>query len=437
MQRALISAYAFSPTLGSEFAQGWNYVQEMKSRYKLTVLVGSSDGRMGDFSLLDQQLVTNLADEVEIIRTQPDWLCRVIKWLDVSLGMSWLFVLGLRRWHWLAYKQAAALHPQRRFDVVHQLGPIGFRNPGYLYKLGIPSYWGPIGGFQYIDLRLAFRSSARYGVVSIIRNISTFMAVRSSYVTSAVKGFNKLSFATVTNRNNFAVLHKVNGRVLSDQATVAGAQHQDKTSKRHEYPLRAIWCGSIDARKNIRLLLDVAATLQACQTPVLITVIGSGPLLAGAVKRTEKLRLTNIRFTGQIPRQEVKQHFKEAHILCFTSLSEANTSTFFEALEADCVPIALDLDGFSSNITSAIGYKISTKPGWAGIVEEYAQKLKLLVNDPALLARHVEAIRRESSQFNWETLAGKHYEILQSLRLHPGQNVQTSAEPEHKQMSAT
>lgn len=399
----------------------------MKSRYKLTVLVGSSDGRMGDFSLLDQQVVTNLADEVEIVRIQPDWFCKIIKWLDVSLGMSWLFVFGLRHWHWLAYKQATALHPQRKFDVVHQLGPIGFRNPGYLYKLGIPSYWGPIGGFQYIDLRLAFRSSPRYGAVSVIRNISTFMAARSSYVTSAVKGFNKLSFATVTNRNNFELLHKITGPVLSDQATVASAQ--DKTTKRNEYPLRAIWCGSIDARKNIRLLLDVAAALQARQTPILITVIGSGPLLAGAVRRTEKLRLTNIRFTGQIPRQEVRQHFKEAHVLCFTSLSEANTSTFFEALEADCVPIALDLDGFSSNITPAIGYKIDTKPGWAGIVEEYAQKLNLLANDPAELAKHVEAIRREASQFNWGTLAGKHYEVLQSLRLHHGLNVQTPAEP--------
>lgn len=432
MLKILISAYAFSPTLGSEFAQGWNYVHEMKSRYKLTVLVGSSDGSMGDFSLLDQQLVNNLADEVEIIRIQPDWFCKTIKWLDVSLGMSWLFVLGLRRWHWLAYKQAATLHSQRKFDVVHQLGPVGFRNPGYMYKLGIPSYWGPIGGFQYIDLQLAFRSSFRYGAVSVIRNFSTFMAARSAYVTSAVKGFNKLSFATVTNRNNFALLHKVTGPVLSDQATVASARHKDIATKRHELPLRVIWCGSIDARKNIRLLVDVATTLQASQTPILITVIGSGPLRAAAIKRTKELRLANIRFTGQIPRQEVKQHFKDAHILCFTSLSEANTSTFFEALEADCVPIALDLDGFSSNITTAIGYKINTKLGWSGIVKEYAQRLHLLASDPAQLAQHVEAIRREASQFNWETLAGKHYEVLQSLHLHPGHNVQASAGPDHK-----
>ena len=421
-QRLLIGAYAFSPTLGSEFAQGWNYVQEMKSRYRLTVLVGSSDGSMGEFSLLDQPIVTALADDVEIIPVKPDWLCNAIKFLYGNLGMSWLFVLGLRRWHWLAYRRAVALHLQCEFDVVHQLGPVGFRNPGYLYRLGVPSYWGPIGGFQYINLRLAFRSSFRYGLVSIIRNISTFMSARSSYVTSAIKGFNKLSFATATNRNNFTVLHKVAGPVLSDQATVTSAQNHGKTTKSQDYPLRAIWCGSIDARKNIRLLLDVAAALQARHIPILITVIGSGPLLAGAVKHTEKLGLSNIRFTGQIPRREVKQHFNEAHVLCFTSLSEANTSTFFEALEADCVPIALDLDGFSSNITPEIGYKIDTRLGWTDIVKEYAQKLQLLAEDPIQLARHVEAIRKEATQFNWSTLAGKHYEVLQSLHSLDEQN---------------
>ena len=71
-KRVLLTAYAFSPTMGSEFAQGWNYVQEMKSRYRLTVLVGSSDGRMGDFSLLQHPAVKALDGAVDIVQVQPD-----------------------------------------------------------------------------------------------------------------------------------------------------------------------------------------------------------------------------------------------------------------------------------------------------------------------------------------------------------------------------
>ena len=32
------------------------------------------------------------------------------------------------------------------FDLIHQLNMVGFREPGYLWKLNIPFVWGPIGG---------------------------------------------------------------------------------------------------------------------------------------------------------------------------------------------------------------------------------------------------------------------------------------------------
>jgi glycosyltransferase involved in cell wall biosynthesis len=412
-KRVLLCAYAFSPTLGSEFAQGWNYVQEMHARCRLTVLLGSSDGRMGDFALLEHPAVKALGNAVELVRIEPDLFCRIIKWLDVRLGMSWLFVLGLRRWHWLAYRQAERLHATRPFQVAHQLGPVGFRNPGYLYRLGIPSYWGPIGGFQYIDLKLAFRSSPRFGVISLVRNISTYLAARSGYVKAAVKGFQRLSFATTTNRLNFEALYGVQGPVLSDQATVRRAA--DLLEKPAAAPLRVVWCGSVDARKNIQLLLDIAARLQSMGAPVSITVIGSGGQLKAAIQNAQTRQLANIRFTRQLARLEVQQQFRNAHVLSFTSLSEANTSTFFEALEAGCIPVALDLDGFSSNITDDIGAKISTAGGWDAIVEAYAALLVEMATDPDRRVRHVAAIQHDADRFSWATLAAHHAAILDGL----------------------
>lgn len=414
-QKILVAAYAFSPTLGSEFAQGWNYVQNMKSAHTLTVLVGSSDGRMGDFNLLDHPAVHAIANDVEIVTVQPDWFCKAIKWLDVSMRLHWLFVLGLRRWHWLAFQKAAEMNRQDPFDAAHQLGPVGFRNPGYLHRLGIPSYWGPIGGFQYINLHLAFRSSGLYGLVSIVRNISTYFAARSSYVRSAVRGFDRLSFATETNRRNFSGLFGVDGPVLSDQATAQNRAVAATDAKPHPVPLRVIWCGSIDARKNIRLLIEIARMLQDRKAAVDITVIGSGGLLKDSVRRVKKLQLSNLHFTGQIPRQEVQTLFHNAHALCFTSLSEANTSTFFEALEAGCIPIALDLDGFSSNITDEIGYKIPVENGWADVVENYVSKLEYLSENPDALTRFSQALAGVLPEYSWQTLAARHAGILDAL----------------------
>lgn len=415
MRTVIVSAYAFSPTLGSEFAQGWNYVRAMKSRYRLVVLVGSSDGRMGDFALLDHPDVQALRDEVEIVPIQPDRFCKFIKWLDVRLGLSWLFVLGLRRWHYLAYCRARELCAGNSVDAVHQLGPVGFRNPGYLHRLGVPSYWGPIGGFQYVSLPFAWRSSPAYGVIALIRNISTFFSARMPYVRRAVCGFDALSFATMTNRDNFARLYGVNGPVLSDQATSWDMDTSSMPVKQEDARLNAVWCGSVDARKNVRLMVDIAHSLQQKQAPVHVTVIGSGPMLETAKALCNRLGLCNISFAGRLSREAVQVAFRDADILCFTSLSEANTSTFFEALENGCIPVALDLDGFSSNIDARIGYRIGIDAGWAGVVGRYSDILNHLARSPQARAEHRAAIAQCRDAYSWATLASRHAAVVDAL----------------------
>ncbi|MGK6323000.1 glycosyltransferase family 4 protein [Sphingomonas sp. DT-51] len=412
--RLLVSAYAFSPELGSEFAQGWNYVQQMKHHFRLTVLVGSADGRMGDVTLLDHPAVRALGEDVAIVVVPMDRFCGLIKVLDVRLGLSWLFVLALRRWHWLALRRARQLHRAMPFVAVHQLGPVGFRNPGYMYRLPIPSYWGPIGGFQYVDSALARRSDRRYGLLAMVRNATTFLAARGGYVARAVRGFDCLSFATKTNRDNFACLYRSDGPVLSDQATRHPIMPASDDAAAQSELLDVIWCGSVDARKNITLLIDIAAAVRD-DVGLRFTVIGEGPLLASARARATKLALTNLTFLGRVAREEVQRRMIDADVLCFTSLSEANTSTLFEALEARCIPVALDLDGFSTNVTDEIGFRINPRQRWNAIVDDFAARLRQLSGDPSLRARLRQAIAASGDRYTWRTLADQHRAILEEL----------------------
>jgi hypothetical protein len=215
--RLLLSAYAFSPYLGSEFAQGWNYARVLCLSYDITVLVGSSDGAMGDVKFLESYLDTHHLP-YQVVFVPPTKLNKLINILDNRYGLSWMFVWSLDIWHRQSLQRARYLHDKNPFDLVHQLGPVGFRNPGYLYKLGVPSYWGPVGGFQYINLKMAFKSSKMYFFTSAIRNVLTYFNARSSKVKDAISGFTTMSFATKTNLESFASVYSVEGPVLSDQA---------------------------------------------------------------------------------------------------------------------------------------------------------------------------------------------------------------------------
>ena len=76
-----------------------------------------------------------------------------------------------RIWQWRAYKKACELHKTVGFDLVHQLNMVGFREPGYLWKLKVPFVWGPVGGLGYTDWRLLGLLPLAGKVEFLFRNI--------------------------------------------------------------------------------------------------------------------------------------------------------------------------------------------------------------------------------------------------------------------------
>ena len=52
---------------------------------------------------------------------------------------DWRFYRHYRRWQWEALLLARKLLAATDFDVVHQLNMIGYREPGFLWKLPLPS----------------------------------------------------------------------------------------------------------------------------------------------------------------------------------------------------------------------------------------------------------------------------------------------------------
>src|SRR5215475_24487 len=56
--------------------------------------------------------------------------------------------VAYRSWLRRAFGVARRLHAQIDFDIAHHVTFNGYREPSYLYRLGIPFVWGPVGGAQ-------------------------------------------------------------------------------------------------------------------------------------------------------------------------------------------------------------------------------------------------------------------------------------------------
>jgi len=151
-RRILVSAYLFSPVMGSEQGVGWNICSRLSAYHDVTVLTRSWNEKLwpGDEK--------HREDAERFMRERAPIPGLTIKFVDspalsrllqprphVSLRSPFHFQ-GYAAWQRAAYREAVRLHREQPFDVTHQLTVATFREPGYLWKLGVPFIWGPIGG---------------------------------------------------------------------------------------------------------------------------------------------------------------------------------------------------------------------------------------------------------------------------------------------------
>ena len=143
--KVLVSAYACSPSRGSEPGVGWGFVAELSKHHDLWVIVEEDEFR--DELLRFIEGYPGYGNSLRFIFVKR----YQIKWLEKIWPPSYYWTYA--HWHRRAYKVANQLQSEVSFDVVHQLTMVGFREPGYLWKLGIPFVWGPVGGMGYFPYR--------------------------------------------------------------------------------------------------------------------------------------------------------------------------------------------------------------------------------------------------------------------------------------------
>lgn len=395
----LIMAYALSPLLGSEYRSAWELVNHFAKDFNLTVIFGDSDGLMGSFKNFDAFAEGNNIN-FKAIKVEPKkWQIFIAK-IMLRKPMSLLFPMLLKSWHKYAYRIAKALHDDVPFDIAHQLGPIGFRNPGYLWRLNCHTYWGPIGGAQYVDIRMIKKKMSFYFFEAIFRNIATRLQAHSPYISRAAKKYDRVSFATLENAEYFKKHFDRFGPVISDQGLYDDAVHILRRGE-HKRVFTVAWAGSLVPRKNVDGLLDV---IRESPKSIRFNIMGSGPLKPQVIAIDNEF--PNVNFMGVKNRTELMDIFSESDAILITSLSEANTATLFEAIENDCVPIVPRINGFVSVLNEDVAIFIN-QGDYKMSVKKTVEALKFLASDTVLDSK-LNALKEYKPLLTWGLIAKSH-----------------------------
>ena len=375
----IVSAYACSPYLGSEFTIAWNYVKEISKKYKIYLLFGSNSQ---DLLNIDKRTHMDLPNVV-FINVRLNKLGEFFHFISHKMGLYWFWPLALREWNKSAYLEALKiLSDENNIVGAHQLGPIGFKNAGYLWKLGIPSYWGPIGGL--LQIKNVPARAQGFGVYLFTRawNIANILSSKSSYIRNAASNFTKLSFGTLECKERFFGEYKRSGPIISEVATLDEIYKIGVRDEENPQIIKIIWVGSLIWRKNIIQTIDALEKLIGSSLTIELNIYGDGPQRNILLKKIEAFRKSNItiNFYGHTSRNIILSSYSYHHVIIFNSLSEANSVALFEALSCGVIPIVPKEHGFATSISEEYGFFYNFDDPYEVQLNQIARAIVILSN---------------------------------------------------------
>lgn len=398
MLNVLINAYAISPDHGSEPGMGWNWCVRLAKEHNLFIITE------GEFR-----------DGIErVLPTLPQASNMHFYFLPVSDRIrrmcwnqgDWRFYFHYRRWQKRALSQARAICSEQSIDVIHQLNMVGFREPGFLWKISGPKFvWGPIGGMALTPVRYFWEASWQVRFHAVCKNALNALQRRFSIrVLRALLKADAVLCATPAEQS--FVSRQTSNKVLwvSETGTDSpdGAVHPVIHA-----PLRIIWVGRFIPTKQLGLALRMMARLKG--EDVMLRIVGSGPEREVTRYKTlaESLGIGDqVAWLGQVPHDSVVGLMKESDLFLFTSIMEATSTVVMEALSNGLPVLCFDTCGFGPLVDENIGVKIPvTTPDDS--IGRFADAVRQLTADPERLAHMSEAAAEKAKDLTWDEKTAK------------------------------
>jgi glycosyltransferase involved in cell wall biosynthesis len=319
-------------------------------------------------------------------------------------------------WHRRAYRLAASLHQQLKFALLHQITLVGFREPGYLWKLDAPFLWGPVGGTQNFPWRFLGLVGAAGALKEIVRTlINVFWLRFSPRVRQAIRKASVVMAANSQIQRDFQKAHGFKPPLLLETG-INTVKRKNVKKNRENGPLRILWSGKFEHHKALPLLFRALAALPP-RIRYELKILGDGPLRQRWQKLARRLGLEDrCQWAGWLPHKEAMGYNDWADILIFTSLRDTSGSVVLEALSRGVPVICLDHQGVGDIVTPECGIKIPvTTPN--GVIAHLLRAIISLAEDRTQLRSMSLAALERARQYSWslngEEMARIYYAVLQ------------------------
>lgn len=398
--------------MGSEHAVGWNLVSRLARKHPILLITQDNEYRVAVEAGVEKLRGDGAYIKVFYVRHGATTDGR-------KNNLRFFYYLAYVTYQLRVLALAKMLMKTHRIVATHHLTIVGFREPGFLWKLNVPFIWGPVGGLVYSPCILFPDLSRKMRVFQAIRNLLTWIQfsvsprVRLAYRAASQTG----CFIAATPDIGERFQRRFGGRYVwipetGSNCSLDAPPHLDDPIT--DRPLELLWLGGLLDIKPLGILLDAISLIPDHRRRIRLLVVGDGDARTRFEQQAKTLGV-NANFAGWVKHEEAKRQFSDADLFVLLSIKDLTTNVVFESLGAGIPVVCLDHHGYSSIVDDSCGCKIPLLPP-VELRQRLAQELLRFLENPKLLDPLRDGALRRAALFTWDRNAETIGQIYKDIK---------------------
>ena len=399
----LINEYACSPNMGSEPGMAWNWCVNLAKYSELHIITEGEFRNEIEAALPTLPQGKNMHFYYNPVSEKIRKMC----W---NQG-DWRFYKYYKEWQWKTYLIAKDICQKTHIDILHQLNMIGFREPGYLWKIpDIPFVWGPVDAKESFPLAYLEGASLKTKLFIQLKNtITKWQLQHAKRVRLAVKRASCVISASSNSQQAFKKYYQIDSPLLNETGCYI-QKHPIIDKPQKEY-FDVLWVGKLDFRKQLSLALrSIAAT----KNPhIKLHIVGGGNNFIYQTLAKELGIESQCKWYGAISHEEVQTIMQKSDVFFFTSVAEGTPHVVLEAISNNLPVVCFNTCGQGDSVNEKVGRKIElSNPNLSA--NEFAIILNHLESNRELLKQLATNCEKRQEELSWETKVKHMIELYQS-----------------------
>lgn len=374
MKTILLSAYACLPNHGSEEGNGWNYA----------TLLSEAGLRV---HCLTQENFRDRIEPVLALGQYPNLTVHYValpNWLNKAYGNMIGLYMHYLYWQWQAAKAARELDAAFDFDLVHHVTYSSIQLGSFMYRVGKPFVFGPVGGGQQAPVAFKRYFGPYWSRETIRDTVSHVLAFINPGFFHTVAVADQVLISNEDTMDMARVLRKGKPLVrMLDAGLTASFMPAGAIVRPAKPVMNLLWVGRLLPRKGIELTIEAFSKVDR-SLPITLTIVGGqGEMAAFMPDYLAKYNVADrINWVGHVSYDRVNEYYRESDVFFFTSLRDSCPMQLMEAMAYSMPVVTLALHGQNELVDETTGIKVPVQTP-TQVVADLAQAIEWMYHHPA------------------------------------------------------